>query len=152
VVVTAAEAAEIDTILDFYEFDVDANHISIAQDGLESFANMLSLTEKDVGALAKGFQERTAADGRIVFGLRRTNLLNVAIHWAQDFRRISRNVALGAVLQPEFHTLLKTARQTAVIRKHNAEESDGRSKAADPGKLKRQKNGLHGLEVLQISC
>jgi hypothetical protein len=54
VVVTAAEAAEIDTILDFYEFDVDANHISIAQDGLESFANMLSLTEKNVGETRKG--------------------------------------------------------------------------------------------------
>jgi hypothetical protein len=32
---------------------------------------------------------------------------------------------LGAVLEPEFHTLLETARQRAVIRKHNTEESDG---------------------------
>jgi hypothetical protein len=89
--------------------------------------------------LQKGFQEGTAADGRITFGLRRTNLRKAAIHWAQDFRHTSRNVTLGAVLEPEFRTLLKTARQRAVISKHNAEESDGLGKAADPGKLKRQK-------------
>jgi hypothetical protein len=41
---------------------------------------MLSLTEKDIGALANGFQERTAADGRIIFGLCRTNLIKAAIH------------------------------------------------------------------------
>jgi hypothetical protein len=90
VVVTAAEAAEIRTILEFCGFDVDANRISIAQDGLESFTDMLSLTEKDIGALANGFQERTAADGRIIFGLCRTNLIKAAIHWAQDFQCISR--------------------------------------------------------------
>jgi hypothetical protein len=43
------------------------------------------------------------------------------------------------VLEPEFRTVLETARQRAVIRKHNAEELDGPSKAASPGKLKRQK-------------
>jgi hypothetical protein len=43
------------------------------------------------------------------------------------------------VLESEFCTLLKTARQRAVIRKHNTEELDGLSKAADCGKLKRQK-------------
>jgi hypothetical protein len=141
--VDAAEILAIDTILGYCGFSVDANRLSIAEDGLESFADMLSLTEKDIGSLAKGFAERTAAQGRIIFGLRRTNLLKAAIHWAQDFRRISRTVTLDpAIDAAEFRTQIEAAKQRAVIRKHNAEESDGLSKASDPGKLKRQKEWI----------
>jgi hypothetical protein len=39
-----------------------------------------------------------------------------------------------------FRILTETARQRAAIREHNAEASDGLSKAADPGKLKRAKD------------
>ena len=56
---------------------------------------MLQLTEKDIVALSKGFAERpTAAEGRFVFGLRQPNRLKAAINWAQDFRRIGREVIL----------------------------------------------------------
>jgi hypothetical protein len=138
--VAPAEAAEIDLILAHVGFAVPANRISIAEDGFESFADMLSLTEKDIGALAKGFADRTVAGGRIIFGLRRTNFLKATIHWAQDFRRISREVTLDGIADaPAFKVVIETARQRASIRKHNAEESDGLAKAADPGKLKRQK-------------
>jgi hypothetical protein len=72
--------------------------------------------------------------------LRRTNLLKATIHWAQDFRRISRVPNLDNIAdQAEFREALETARLRAQIRRHNAEESDGLSKAADHGKLKRQK-------------
>jgi hypothetical protein len=39
----------------------------------------------------------------------------------------------------DFREQIEVARQRALIRSHNAAESDGLSKAADPGKLKRQK-------------
>jgi hypothetical protein len=141
--VTAAEAANIDTILEYCGFTTQAHRTSIAADGFESYADMLSLTEKDIGALAKGFAERTANQGRVIFGLRRTNHLKASIHWAQDFRRISRLVTLDHTADAaEFRTQIETARQRAQIRKHNAEESDSLSKAADPGKLKRQKEWI----------
>jgi hypothetical protein len=61
-----AEAAEIHTILEFCGFGVDADCINIAQDGLESFADMLSFAKKDIGSLAKGFQkgEQCAEEGQ----------------------------------------------------------------------------------------
>ena len=135
------EQVAIDAILQYCGFTNVDHRLSISRDGLESYADMLSLTEKDIGSLAKGFAERSAAQGRIVFGLRRTNLLKGAIHWAQDFRRISRDVTLdpAVINAAEFRIQIETARQRAMIRKHNAEESDGLMKAADPGKLKRQK-------------
>jgi hypothetical protein len=139
----AAEILAIDAILLYCGFTIDAHRISIAEDGLESFADMLTLTEKDISSLAKGFAERTQTQGKIIFGLRRTNLLKAAIHWAQDFRRISRPVLLDpAMNKAGFRVQIEEARQRAVIRKHNAEESDGLSKASDPGKLKRQKDWI----------
>jgi hypothetical protein len=141
--VDAAEAANIDTILEYCGFTVQANRTSIADDGFESFADLLSLTDYDMGILAKCFAEKSAAQGRIMFGLRRTNLLKATIHWAQDFRRISREVTLDDVADAaDFRAQIETARLRAQIRKHNAEESDSLSKAADPGKLKRQKDWI----------
>ena len=138
--VDAMEAADIDMILQYCGFDNPGERDAIAEDGFESFLDILSLSEKDVSNLAKGFAERTAGDGRINFGLRRTNRLKATIHWAQDFRRISKEVTLDETADvAEFREQIETARQRAQIRSHNAEEADGLSKAADPGKLKRQK-------------
>ena len=142
--VNAAEAANVDLILEYCGFAIDADRAAIADDGFESYDDMQSLTEKDVSALAKGFADRTSvAQGRIIFGLRRTNLLKATINWAQDFRRVSRAVSLDGVVDgAAFRVLIETAKQRSQIRKHNAEESDGLSKAADPGKLKRQKDWI----------
>jgi hypothetical protein len=88
-VAVAMEEIAIDSIFEYCGFTQQAARTSIMEDGLGSYQDMLSLTEKDIGALSKEFAERTAAQGRIVFGLRRTNLLKASINWAQDFRRIS---------------------------------------------------------------
>jgi hypothetical protein len=134
---------DIDTILTYCGFAGPNERLNIAEDGFESFEDIMSLSEKDVGSLAKGFAERTAANGRIIFGLRRTNLLKATVHWAQDFRRISREPSLENIEDmDDFKLAIDTARQRAQIRKHNADESDSLSKASDPGKLKRQKEWL----------
>jgi hypothetical protein len=139
-----------DTILEYCGFNLQANRNDIAADGFESFEDMLTLTEKDITSLAKGFAERAVAQGRIIFGLRRTNLLKATIHWAQDFRCISKEVTLEGIDDAaDFRNAIKTARQRAQIRKHSAEESDSLSKAADPGKLKRQKGIVSLVQRLQ---
>jgi hypothetical protein len=139
--VDAAEAAEIDLILEYCGFTDARGRTDIAADGFESYDDITSLTDKDIASLSKGFAERTAAQGKINFGLRRTNLLKATIHWAKDFLRVSREPSLdGIVDREEFKEALEIARQRAVIRQHNADESAQVSKSADPGKLKRQKD------------
>jgi hypothetical protein len=134
---------DIDTILRYCGFAAANDRTSIAQDGFESFEDIMSLSEMDVSSLAKGFAERTVASGKIVFGLRGTNLLRATVHWAQDFRRISRAPTLDGIgAMPDFKAAIETAKQRAQIRKHNAEESDSLSTASDPRKLKRQKDWL----------
>jgi hypothetical protein len=101
----------------------------------------MTLQEKDIIHLAKGFSDRTIANGRINFGLRRTNLLKATVHWVHDFRRISREPTLDSINNvQEYREAIEIARQRASTRKHNADESDTLSKAADPGKLKKQKD------------
>jgi hypothetical protein len=134
---------DIDTILRYCGLAAANGRTSIAQDGFKSFENIMSLSEKDVSSLAKGFAERTVASGKILLGLRRTNLLRATVHWAQDFRRISRAPTLDGIgAMPDFKAAIETAKQSAQIRKHNAEELDSLSTASDPGKLKRQKDWL----------
>jgi hypothetical protein len=134
---------DIDTILRYWGLAAANDKTSIAQDGFELFEDIMSLSEKDMSSLAKGFVEMTVASGKIVFGLRRTNLLRVTVHWAQDFRRISRAPTLDGIgAMPDFKAAIEMAKQRAQIRKHNAEELDSLSTASDPGKLKRHKDWL----------
>ena len=116
---------DIDTILRYCGFAEANDRTSIAQDGFKSFEDIMSLSEKDVSSLAKGFVERTVASGKIVFGLRRTNLLRATVHWAQDFHRIGRAPTLNGIgAMPDFKAAIETAKQRAQIRKLNAEELD----------------------------
>jgi hypothetical protein len=88
---------------------------------LELFEDIMSLSEKDVSSLAKRFAKRTVANGKIVSGLRRTNLLKATVHWAQDFLRISRAPTLDGIgAMPDFKAAIETAKKRAQRCKHNA--------------------------------
>ena len=50
----------------------------------------MSLTEKDIGNISKGFTYSAAANKRIIFMLYQTNLIKSMVHWVQDFHRINR--------------------------------------------------------------
>jgi hypothetical protein len=56
----------INTILRYCGFVRENNRISIAQDEIKSFEDILSLAEKDVSSLAKGFVERTVANRKFI--------------------------------------------------------------------------------------
>jgi hypothetical protein len=115
--------------------------MSTAQDGFESYDDIMLLTEKDITSLAKGFAKRTNANRKIVFGLRRTNLLKATVRWVQAFRRISCNPSILDIDNAvEFRAALAFAHQRAQAGQHNADESNKLSKAADPGKLKKQRD------------
>jgi hypothetical protein len=56
---------DIDSILRYCGFAEANDIISIAQDGFESFEDIMSLSEKDVSSLAKGFAEGRLPSGRL---------------------------------------------------------------------------------------
>ena len=61
----------------------------------------------------------------------------------QDFQRISREPTLDGIEDKStFQEKIDSERVWAAIRKHNAYESGSLSKAADPGKLKKQREWI----------
>ena len=46
------------------------------------------MKEKDIRDLAESYSRRTVAEGRVIFGLRRTRYMIGLIHWIQDFDRV----------------------------------------------------------------
>jgi hypothetical protein len=137
-----AEAAEIEVMLLHCGFTDPQERLDISRDGFEGYSDMNSLREKDISELAKAFADRTQANGRITFGLRRQNLLKSTIHWVQDFRRISRSPTLDDITDVNnFRAKIQTARERALVRKSRTEDSSS-SQAADPGKCKGSKGWL----------
>ena len=149
-VVNVSEALEIDKILEYSGFDNSSQHTIIAAYGFDIYDDILTLGESYIVNLEKGFSARTVVAGKISFGLRRTNLLKATIHWAQDFRRISRAPSLiGIRNAAELRDTIEATRQRTRIRKLSLEELDSLSKAANPGNLKRHKEWITWSRALK---
>ncbi len=67
--VAAAEIAAIDTILGYIGSIVAIEQTCIAEDGFQSFNDLLTLQQSDVVSLSKGFSVRIRAQGMLNFGL-----------------------------------------------------------------------------------
>ena len=132
---------QIDAILKYCGFETQALRNRIAKDGIESIADLLKLDERDIDELNRGFSERTGP-AKCVFGLNRVRKLKAAMHWAQDFARISLLPTLAGI--PDMETFLKqieVSRKRATSRKKRAEESSDKLTAGTvPKKLKSYKD------------
>ena len=95
--VNIAEVLKIDRILEFSGFDNSAQGTIIAEDGLESFDDILTLGGSDIVNLSMVFSNRTVAEGEIRFGLCQTILLKATLHCAQEFSRISQTPSLVGI-------------------------------------------------------
>jgi hypothetical protein len=128
----------LDAILGYCGFTDEASRLAIANDGFGSFDDISRLDHKDVDKLADGFAARTQANGKIIFGFKRTSNLKATVDWTKDFLRISRVPSLDAVEDlASFRLLIAEARERSNMRKHKEDESDKLSTAASPGKLKK---------------
>ena len=93
------------------------------------------MTEKDMTELSISFSRRTANNGRIDFGIRRTKKLKQVMHWVQDTERIAYKPSLNGYDQASLLSALTVAGERADVRKQLKERSDVNSKEASPGPL-----------------
>ena len=103
---------------------------------IEKFEDMLELTKKDISDLEYSYSKRTAADGRLIFGLQKTNRLKSMIHWVQDFTIVSETPNIDDLDEASFRAGLGVAAQRSTIRKQEAKDASSVSSEASPGKLK----------------
>ena len=129
------EIDQIREILNWIGFAVDAQRTSIINDAFSVYADIQSLTEKDITELSESFGRRTAANGRIDFGIRRTKRLKFMTHWVQDFYRVSMTPSMDGLDQASFLAALTVAGQRANVRKQMKDQSDEKAKVATPGPL-----------------
>ena len=93
------EPPVMDTVLMWVGFEQEATRNRIREEGFESFGDLATMKEKDIRDLAESYGRRTVADGRYIFGLRRTRYLIGLIHWVQDFARVGQFEGTERMLQ-----------------------------------------------------
>jgi hypothetical protein len=130
-------APPMDLILNWIGFEQANIRERIRTEGFESFDDLLAMKEKDIRDLSESYSRRTVADGRIIFGLRKTRYMIGLIHWVQDFGRVGETPSVvGIPGAAEFRIALDAAFYRADVRKVEKDQADTVSKAADPGKFK----------------
>ena len=138
----SAEIGERDSIrqiLYWIGFRGQQNINAIADDAFSGFSDIRVLTEKDITNMSSGFASRTQADGRILFGTRRTKLLKALIHWNEDFFRVSQLPSVVGLNEAIFIAQLERALARADIRKAIQDQTTTAASAANPGPLKSEK-------------
>ncbi|KAI2491295.1 hypothetical protein MHU86_23277 [Fragilaria crotonensis] len=129
-----------DTALLWIGFDQEATRERLRAEGFDTFDDLNGMKEKDIRDLADSYVRRTVADGRTIFGLKRTRYLIGLIHWVQDFARVGETPSLDGIEDAvQFKAVLDIASYRADVRKVEKEQSDTVSKAADPGKFKNER-------------
>ena len=142
------EAQSIVQILRWIGFREAAARDSLIDDCFGSFADVQSLTERDITTMASDFSSRTAAAGRIYFGTNRTKKLKALVHWANDFQRCSREPTIIGLNEVTFKNELDIASQRAIVRKNMEKKANTHTEAADPGPLKSEKQWKEWEEKL----
>ena len=64
-----------DKMMLYCGFNKSSNRKYISEDVFALFEDIVLMTEKYIGDISKGFKERTAANGMIIFGLLQTNII-----------------------------------------------------------------------------
>ena len=126
------DVTTVDSVLQTIGFINDDERNGIMTAGLAQFDDFRYLNEKDICDMADEFGKRTAANGRIVFGLGRTKKRVGAMHWVQDCYRS--NDLPGQV--PFDEQSLFGALSLSQVRKSDVELVATNAKAVDPGKFK----------------
>jgi hypothetical protein len=102
-------------ILYWIGFHIEAQRFALIEDAFESFDDFKSITEKDISTMSTDFGSRTATNGKITFGTRRSKQLKALVHWVHDFYRVSGNPTIVGLSIRVFRSQLDRALARADI-------------------------------------
>ena len=116
-------------------FNTAAQRNTIMADAFDSIRDVTVLSEDDISSLDRSFASRVVADGRILFGLRRTKYLKGFTHFIQDFARVNELPVIQKLSKTTFRDALDIALQRAEVRSNMIRNSKLAAETANPGKL-----------------
>ena len=131
----APEINQLREILTWIGFTDNANRTNIIRGAFETYSDIQSLNEKDITEMSESYSKRTAAAGKIDFGIRRTKRLKFMVHWVHDFYRVSTIPSTVGLNKAGFLAAIAIAGQKADVRKQLKDQSSEKAKVASPGPL-----------------
>ena len=120
-------------------FRTDPPRNELVDNAFGTFHDIRMLTSADISDMAKDYGSRTVADGRILFGMRRTKMLKGFVHWTMDFYRVSQTPDITGLSEITFKAQLTTALARADIRKSIKDNTKTVADAANPGPLESER-------------
>ena len=121
---------------------------AIIEEGFDCFDDIMICTTSDISKLALSFQKRTAAEGRINFGLKRTKRIKALLQWTRDFRRTDMEPNIDGLDQDRFLNQLVKASQRHKTRLAMKDVQELKAKEASPGPLKSEKQWNEWITAL----
>ena len=122
------EIDQLSQILEWVGFSVANERANIIQDAFTTYDDLQAMKEKDVSELSTSFSRRTAANGKIDFGICRTKKLMHLLHWVHDATRCSYSPSLDRYTEASFLKALKIAGERADVRSQIKKKSDVKAK------------------------
>ena len=144
-----SERNAIRQIVHWIRFIGQQNINAIVDDAFLGFSDIRVLTEKDITNMPSAFVLRTQADGRILFGTRRTKLLKALIHWNEDFFHVSQLPSIFGFTKNNLKAQLQRALARCNICKALQDQMLTAALEANPGPLKSKKEWKQWEEKLK---
>jgi len=117
----------------------DAQRQLIITEAFGNFDDIRATDEDDVDAMVKDLTSRTAANGRIIVGIRRTKLLKGFTHWVEDFYRVSGTPDIVGLNTTTFRAALNVALKREEVRVNLRKQLKTAADAASPGPLESER-------------
>ena len=126
-------------ILYWIGFVLQPQRIAIVQDSIDSYESIRSLGSTDISDMATAFGNRSVAQGKIVFGTKRTKLLKALVFWTHDYIRISKVPTIVGLSEVTFLRALTTALSRDEVRTHMKSQAKASAEVAYPGMLENER-------------
>ena len=97
-----AVVSELNQILQWIRFNDQDDWDTTMNDAFITYANLMVLKENNITSISDSYSKRTVVNVQIIFGLRRTNKLQVFLYWTKDFIRLSMAPTIRVLIQDEF--------------------------------------------------
>ena len=137
---------DVDAVLEWMGFDVEADRVVVADEaGLLNLGSFAHLDKTGVTALTESLRKRVPEDTRVHVSKGKQDMLLNAANWVGDFLRTSRDPVIpvneaGEPDQELFEEALLLAKSRSEARKYKKDNSKTLSEAAEPNKLKEDKD------------
>ena len=141
-----SEEAVIKQVLHWIGFRSESNKNAIVDDGLQSFNDVKTMSEEDIKAMATSFANRSAVNGRMFLGTRRTKYLKAFSHWIRDFYRTSSVPSIVGLSEETFKYQMDRAAARDIVRKNMIRQTKTSAEAASPGPLQKETQWKHWEE------